>query len=215
MFDDFHQDRPLPERARKGLIVGAVVLLIVIGGVTLIRDVFTDDGGEQDEQAAPPQPEPETTDAPEQESGTGGADTGRVEDWFPHTPQEFAQAGSTAEDFLSAVATIDYDNDNFDEHADALSEWTEDTHADTLGSPSGIAHGVWRILGQDEEVTAWTGQAEVERVLRHDAESVDFLLSLEATPLRGDGEVQDLGSYRVITVDDGGWTIEFSEPHTS
>lgn len=218
MFDDFREDRPLPERVRKGLIVGAVALLLVVGGFTLVRDAFTDDEDQQTAQQ-PPESEPTDgpTDGPAGEPGTTGrGDTGRVEDWFPHSRDEFAAAGQTAEEFLSATATIDYDSDDFDDHADSLSAWTDDTHATTLTTPSGIAEGIWRVLGQEEEVTAWTGQARVDQVRSYGSNSVEFLLDLEATPAQGGNEqqTQELGSYQVVTVNDGGWQVEFSDRRT-
>lgn len=213
MFDDFRQDRPLSERARKGFVVGAVVLLILVGGATLIRDLFTED---QEQETAEQAPSPEPTTPPDQESDpTDTTNADRVEEWFPHSSEEFAEAGQTAEDFLAAAATVDYESDDFEGHAESLAEWADDTHAETLTTPDGIAQGIWRVLGQDGDSQAWTGQASVEQVRSYDAESVEFLVDLEAVARGGEGQEQDLGSYQVVTVKGGGWQVEFSDHSTN
>ncbi|WP_150255309.1 hypothetical protein [Nocardiopsis deserti] len=206
MFDPETKDQPLPQRLARALIIGAVVVLVVIGGFTLIRDQFT----EEEPAAAPsaePSPEPTATPAAPDRSTVD-----EVDDWFPHSRAEFAEAGQAAEDFLGQVATIDFTRDDFEAHSERLGDHATDTQAVTLTTADGIAEGVWRVLGQDTSVDTWTGQADVDQVRAYDPSSIHFLMSLEADP-EGEADPKDLGEYLVImTRTSGGtWTVELAE----
>ena len=98
MFDPQTKDRPLSQQLTRALIIGAVVVLVTIGVFTLLRDQFTED----EKPAAPsaePSPEPTAILDPPDRSTLE-----EVDDWFPHSRTEFAEAGQAAETFRSIPA---------------------------------------------------------------------------------------------------------------
>lgn len=206
MFDPQTKDRPLSQQLTRALIIGAVVVLVTIGVFTLLRDQFTED----EKPAAPsaePSPEPTAILDPPDRSTLE-----EVDDWFPHSRTEFAEAGQAAEIFLGQVATINFSRDDFEAYSERLGEHATKSQAVTLTTADGIADGIWRVLGQETGVDTWTGQANVDQVRAYDPTSIHFLVTLEADPADGDGP-KDLGEYLVImTRSPGGtWTVELAE----
>lgn len=210
MFDPQTEDQPLPQRLTRALIIGAVVVLGAVGAFTLIRDHFTEEEPPTAAPSAEPSPEPTTAPATPDRPNVE-----EVDEWFPHSRAEFAEAGRAAEDFLAQVATIDFSRDDFEAHSERLGDHATDAQAVTLTTADGIADGIWRVLGKDTSATAWTGQATVDQVRAYDPGSIHFLMSLEADPAGAD-EPKELGEYLVImTRSSGGtWTVELAERFT-
>lgn len=216
MFDPQAQDRPLPSRIRRMVVIGLVALLLVVGLFSTVKEWLTGDNETPPEDAAP-QTQDETPGAPQAQDTpdpTPGASTAEVDGWFLYSPAEYARAGSSAEEFLSAVATIDFtDGGDFTDHADQLGEHATDNEAAKLATSHGVAEGIWRVLGgKDEDV--WEGQAEVSRVWYFDEEAIHIILDLTAVPASGEGPT-GLGEFRVVMVESGGgWEVDFAEMYS-
>ncbi|GAA1451080.1 hypothetical protein [Nocardiopsis tropica] len=206
MFDPQTQDQPLPQRLTRTLIIGAVVILVAIGGFTLIRDQFTEE--------EPPPPEPSAAPSPQATAQptapAGGDNLAQVDDWFPHSRTEFAEAGGVAADFAADVATIDYTRDDWDSHAERLGQWATDPYAVTLTTADGVAEGIWRALANDAD--AWTGSADVVEVTYFDPTSVTIVVQVQAEPDTGE-DPTDLGEFSVdLTTNEGpGWRVDRAE----
>ncbi|MGX1841390.1 hypothetical protein ACWIGR_29025, partial [Streptomyces diastaticus] len=106
MFDPQAQDRPLPSRIRRMMVIGLVALLLVVGLFSTVKEWLTGDDETPPEDAAP-QAQDEAPGAPQAQDAPDPtpADSTEVDGWFLYSPTEYARAGSTAEEFLAAVAT--------------------------------------------------------------------------------------------------------------
>lgn len=203
-------DQPMSQRATRTAILIVVGILIVGGIFFSVRDAVTDDEPEPEQvaapSAAPTAPPQAPTPAPAAPAGTG-----RAEDWFALSMDEFTAAGETAAAFLADAATVDSGRDDWEAQVDRVSRWATKPHAQTLDTSDGIAEGLWRVLAADEDV-AWIGAAQVEQITYFEERSVTLHLSLSATPSTG-GQAKDLGSYGVtVTTREGGrWKVDRAE----
>lgn len=208
MFDS-QTDQPLSQRGTAIAIGVVVALLLGVGLFSMVRDWLSPDQEQEQTQEQAAEQEPAPSPASQTAPASGGA--AEVDDWFPHSRGEFAEAGQAAADFVADVATVDSGRDDWDDHAERVGEWATESYAVTLTTPDGIAEGVWRVLARDASVT-WTGSASVTEVTYFDPTTVTFVIVLQAEPDTGE-EPTDLGEYGVTmtTTQGAGWNVERAE----